>query len=227
MRSRRNDVNLTCPACGAPFSADDVHADIGVANCRVCRGVLDLRSRARALEMPRPARFALDESDGRMRIEWRWFQASKLAMIPFAIVWWVFLIFWYKTALAKPSQNWFALVFPLGHVAVGVSVLYSALANLVNRTRLVADDEGICVSHGPLPWPGKRFERARLIQLFCETVQGKNSVTFALCGVDVDGKRVRVLGGFADADEPRWLEAALECRLQISNRPVAGELASG
>lgn len=218
-------MNLTCPACGAPFSADDVHAELGIANCRTCRGVLDLRARDRPIDVPRPARFTVDESDGRLVIGWRWFQAKAILLLLFSIGWWSFLIIWYSSALRHPAENVLTLVFPLGHVAAGVAVAYWSLALLLNRTRVVADDGGLTVSHGPLPWPGKRLERTRLQQLFCETVQGsKGSVSFALVAVDVDGKRVRVLGGFDGADEPRWLEAAIEKRLDIRDRPVRGQL---
>ena len=220
-------VNLTCPACGAPFSADEVHADLGIANCRVCRGVLDLRARDRAIEAPRPARFVVDESDGRLIVTWRWFRVAGLALIPFAAVWWIFLFGWYQSALANPKGDLIAILFPIGHVAAGVAMLYAALTNLLNRTQIIADDGGLSVRHGPLLWPGKRVERASLSQLFCESVPGKNSVTFALVAVDSDGKRVRLLRGFSDASEPRWLEAAIERRLQIRNRPVAGELPAG
>jgi len=65
-------MSLRCLACGAPFSDEDVHRERGVANCRMCRCARELRP----AEPPRPARFAIDESDGRMRIVWRWFRSA-------------------------------------------------------------------------------------------------------------------------------------------------------
>ena len=218
-------MNLTCPACGAPFSADDVHPELGIANCRVCRGVLDLRAPDRPIDRPRPARFSLDESDGRMVIEWRWFRTKNLAMIPFALFWCGFLFFWYQRALTNPRHDELALLFPLLHVGVGLWLVYGIASNLVNRTRIVADDGGITITHGPLPARGRRVERATLAQLFSETVRGnRGSISFALAAVDSTGKRVRLVRNFDDADEPKWLEAVLERRLGIRNRPVAGEL---
>ncbi len=215
---------MSCPACGAPFSADDVHAELGIANCRVCRGVLDLRARDRPLALPRPARFVVDESDRRLVISWRWFQPRAIGLLLFCAVWWAVLINWYHRLLVRPPKDITLALFPIGHVAIGVVVLYWSVAMLINRSRIVADDFSLTLRHGPLPWPGKRLERSRLAQLFCETVQSKSSVSFALVGVDVDGKRVRLVGGFDEQDEPRWLEAALEKRLDIRNRPVPGEL---
>ena len=202
-------MNLTCPACGAPFSADDVHVRIGIANCRVCRGVLDLRARDRSAPAPRPTRFVVDESDGTLRIEWRWFRPSLVFVLPFAVVWWLFLI-----AAYSHMRELKPMLLSLGHVAAGVFMLYVALANLLNRTRLVADDETLTVRHWPVPSPGKHLERGAIARLSCETV-GTKSVTFALVAVDSDGKHVRIAGGFEDASEARWLKATLERRLKI------------
>lgn len=135
-------MNLTCPACGSPFSADDVHVELGVANGR---------SASRSTR-----------ATGRTVIEWRWFRAARLVMIPFAIFWWGFLIAWYSSMLQHPAKSLMPILFPLLHVGAGVAVVYSILTNLLNRTRIVADDGGITVSHGPMPWPGRHIDRVRL-----------------------------------------------------------------
>jgi hypothetical protein len=219
-------VNLACPACGAPFSADDVHLEVGIANCRVCRGVLDLRARDRPIAMPRPDRFSLDEADGALSIGWRWFRFGKLALIPFAVAWWAFLIFWYRGAMGRADL--FALIFPIGHVAAGVAVVYMALANLLNGTLLRVDGEAVTVHHGPLPWRGnRRMLRQHIDQIYCRRDEHKNGISFAVVAIDVNTRRVDLVRGLPRADEARWLERTLEKALDLRDRPVEGELSRG
>jgi hypothetical protein len=45
-------MSLCCPHCDAVLFTDDVHATLGFADCRRCRGIIDLRTRAQTLPMP-------------------------------------------------------------------------------------------------------------------------------------------------------------------------------
>jgi hypothetical protein len=220
-------VNLTCPACGAPFSADDVHLDVGIANCRICRGVLDLRASDRPMQRPRPPRFHVEESDGRLSIAWRWFAPANLAMIPLLICWFGFLALFYADALSAPHNITPFLLIPLLHVATGIGLAYPTVANIVNRTRIVVAGDIVTVRHGPLPWWGNRtLVRSTITQLFCRRDTGnKGAISYALVAIDRSGTRIDLVRALQREDDVRWLEDTLERRIGIANKPVVGEVA--
>jgi hypothetical protein len=224
-------MNLTCPACGAPFSADDVHPQLGIANCRKCRGVLDLRAADRPLDMPTPPRFTVEESNLGLTLSWRWFRATHLLMLLFTVAWWSFLVVWYRDALR--DHNTMAIVFPILHVGAGLYIGYTALTGLFNRTRIHVDCVGLLtVAHGPLPWPRPRpLRRDEVTQLYVQRVESRSrddngstsvTVTYTLSAIDDKGKLRKLVGNLA-LDDARYLEWRLERQLKIPNRPVEGE----
>ncbi len=138
----RRELDLSCLWCAVlrrRCSRRARHRQLS----RLPRRARPARARS-AIDRPRPPRFSLDEHDGRMVIEWRWFRAKNLAMIPFAALLVPgFLFFWYQRALTNPRHAELPLLFPLLHVGVGLWLVYRIATNLVNRTRIVADDGGI------------------------------------------------------------------------------------
>jgi hypothetical protein len=210
--------NLACPICKAPFLADDVHANLGIANCRNCRGVLDLRQQARPLTAT-PRRFTVDDSDG-YRVSWRWFRWSNVGGLVFVVLWLAVLKF-NRLMLPHHDLRMEGFVF-LPFVAV---VGYIGVALVVNRTVLRVDGARTLTSqHRPLPYRrGRRLERHRISQLYCRRHVGKKATSYSLAALDVDGKRFTLAADFEQLDDAKWLEARLEERLGIDNRPVEGE----
>jgi hypothetical protein len=80
-----------------------------------------------------PERFTLEESGGTLRIQWKWQRVFGLALAVFAIGWDTFLVFWYLGISMEGPRALEMMLFPIGHVAVGIVLPYLAAAFLVNE----------------------------------------------------------------------------------------------
>lgn len=238
-------MQLSCEVCHEPLRPEDVRLDIAVAKCHSCNAVYDLSGRkargltATALERPRlvrtkaplPPQFQVDDDGQSTRISWRWFKAAHLFMLFFCIGWDSFLLFWYGIALTAKDSPWIMIVFPIAHVAVGVGLTYSTLANLLNRTTVEVSRDRLSIRHGPVPWFGKLNALGRrYTQLYgVERIsKGEDSTTttYDLLALERSGRAVKLLGGLTEKDQVLYLEQTLERRLGIEDAPVDGEVAT-
>jgi hypothetical protein len=76
------------------------------------------------------------------------------------------MVLWYWSALKAPETGimWFALLWSVPFVAVGLFLAYATLAGLLNRTVIKVTSEFLTVRHGPVPsWYGNR--RLRIDEL--------------------------------------------------------------
>ena len=102
---------------------------------------------------------AIPTADGVIvRHVWLTWKIALLAL--FAIFWDSFLFFWYSQALSKPHPPLMSILFPIGHVAVGVGITYYVLASLVNKTDVIVSPSGVSVVTGPAPWIGNKVVKA-------------------------------------------------------------------
>jgi hypothetical protein len=182
--------------------------------------------------LPRPRRFRVEEAAGAWRVGYGWFTPALLFLAFFCVAWDSFLVFWYSVAFTQRDTPWIMVVFPVAHVAVGVGLSYSTLAGFLNRTTIEAARGMVAVRHGPLPWVGNRTLRASdLAALYVEpntlaggAVTRNGQPSWQLSAALRDGTKVKLLGGFTDPAEPRYLERQLEARLRLPPRAVAGEV---
>ena len=238
-------MQVQCPNCGTMLRSDDMNLATMAAKCRRCDSLLDLKPllstagadghRTPAAErpiIPTPPGFRIAETQLGLRIVRRWFASGLFMSALFCIAWDSFLVFWYYMAFTQPGPgpwNWIMIIFPVGHVAVGIGVTYSTLAGFVNDTRISVEDGQLTVRHGPLPWPGNRsFQTVDIDQLFTEQnthrAKGGQTFTYRLCAVMKDGRKEVVLSGSDEIDHILFLEQRLEAELGIKDRPVAGEV---
>lgn len=243
-------MHVYCENCGSMIAADDVNLVTSMAKCRACNAVFRLPDgifAARGEEaweveplpeprrmVPRPEKVTVTEVGSTLVMERRWFSWVHVFMAFFSVIWWSFLVVWYGIAftsnVASSPGGWLFLVFPLLHVAAGVWVGYMALTGFVNRTRITVDGSEVSVRHFPLPWPGNRVLRpGQVKQLYCDEQvnRGKNgtTITYRLKAVLSDGRTVALLSGLPDREVAQFMEHQLEQRLEIEDRPVAGEMA--
>jgi hypothetical protein len=159
---------------------------------------------------------------------WRWFNFQYLFLLGFCVVWDGFLVGWYSMAF-HAQWGWAALIpvlFPIMHVAVGVGLTYGALAGLFNSTEVRVDGGMVTVRHGPVPWKGARLEVAKIEQLYVRDRGAKQrssptDMRYDLCAL-VEGTAVKVMR-LDTLEQGRFLEQAIERRLGIVPRRVAGE----
>ncbi|MEQ9319454.1 MAG: hypothetical protein RIF41_09870 [Polyangiaceae bacterium] len=249
-------MDLSCKRCGVSIPARDVNLERMVAKCVTCDAVFAFEDQLRAGSRSEPSALAKapvalpegwvlvedaqapfggagyrDAARGgppSLSVRWRWFRARHLGMLGFALVWCSFLVFWYSSVTASGAP-WIFFVFPLIHVAVGVGMLYAALAGLLNRTTLTVRDGTIAIAHAPLPWRGARTLDVREIkQLYCieERKKSKNGTTTSYT-VKVQrrgGDEIALVKDLDDRAQALYIEHKVEHALGIEDVPVVGEL---
>ena len=234
--------DFTCPKCSAPLHEDDFNLKLGVAKCQHCsawspialpEGAAEESPRARNKNVPIPAKFQIEENYDELTISWKWFTWGILVLIPFCIAWNSFLIFWYSTALGfdvgEGAPSLIFIIFPIGHVAVGVGLTYTLFAFLFNSSTLSVRRSLLSVKHGPIPWRGQHeISTLDIKQLYCtEKITHNDNSTTSRYHVHVllrDGRDLKLLSGLTELQEALYLEHKIETHLGIEDEPVAGEV---
>lgn len=251
---------LRCPYCHAPVRPEDEKAACHACmswhhracweeggRCAACQSLRPVgtkdpdpapvpetrsprASRRERARVPMPAGITVDDSGSDLRLEYRWFKFVALFLVFFCAVWDGFLVFWYGTALSQKDTPWIMVLFPIGHLAVGVGLTYFTLCLFVNKTTVSITGYELRVRHGPLPWPGERtIPTSDLEQLYCEEVVSRNkngtSISYKVHALDRHGGQVTLLSGLDDRTQARFIEQTVEDWLEIKDRPVDGEVA--
>ena len=150
----------------------------------------------------------------------RWFSAKAFFFVFFLIIWFGFLGFWYSKALSgEGSPSMMALLFPLGHVAVGLGLGYFTLATFMNTTVITVGIGTMTVRHGPLPWRGNRDVRVSDVgQLYVREKVTRNnnstSVTYQVV-METGGRSVAILKGLPEREQGVFVEQQIEKRIGI------------
>ena len=247
-------MKVYCPDCGAQIPAEDLDLQTLLARCRKCDSVFSFADAARAemgraalrvagpeaaAEVPRPPRIRVEEGPATWVARWRWFSPVVLFMVLFCIAWDGFLVFWYSMAFATHGP-WLMVVFPVLHVAVGISLTYGSLATLLNSTTIRVSRGELEVHSGPLPWIGNRtLPAVRVKQVFSRVAYTHNyngatwnnatwngaawnngKPSLALFAVLEDGNTIRLAGGLNASSEAAFLQQQLERRLNLRPTPL-------
>jgi hypothetical protein len=186
---------------------------------------------ARRSPAPRPREVTLEKQGQSLKLSWRWFSPKYIGLAIFAVVWDAFLCFWYSIAFSGNGMPWIMIVFPLGHVAVGLGISYSVLAGFLNKTTLRIEKARFSVHHDPVPWLGEvNVPVSELEQLYCKEkhTSSKNgsSLSYQLCAVLKDGRKLDLVSGLDSPDVALFVEQQIEDWLQIEDRGVSGEMKS-
>lgn len=235
-------MNVFCPQCGAKIAADDMNLASMAAKCRSCGSLFSLggfvgndddrarSDRPSAKDVPQPKSIRVDESGSELRIILRWFSPLFFFFLFFCIAWDGFLVFWYGMAF-RGDAPWIMIVFPIGHLAVGIGLTYWTIAGFVNRTEIVVDGRELSVRHRPMPWIGTlRMPVDQIDQFYCkQRISRSNnngtSVSYQLYALEKGGGKRKVLSGLMDSDHALYIERRVESYLGIRDRRVAGEFA--
>jgi hypothetical protein len=167
-----------------------------------------------------------------LTIEYKWFKLMAFFLVFFCLFWDGFLIAWY-TILGSVDEGGDIVffLFPLIHVAVGISLTYYTVALFVNKTTIKVNANSIDIKHAPLPWLGsKTVETKNIEQLYVKEKvnRGKNGTTYTYAlyakqkGI---AKALKVLGGdiIGDAEDAQLIEQEMEAFLGIKDYQVRGE----
>lgn len=113
------------------------------------------------------------------------------------------------------------------YAALSLYVIYALLVALVNRVTIQVTRGELCISHRPLPWPGRRrLECGEIVQLYTHRTvvpgrRGDRTVSM-LRAILKDGRQVRLLSELS-FEATRYLEAQIEAWLGIEDVRVQGE----
>jgi hypothetical protein len=161
-----------CPNCSALVPAEDINISALLGKCAQC----DHLFRLPMADLPAASAPTLPTAEarpscpsgivhdvgmgGELYIRRSWFTPALFFLLFFCVAWDGFLVFWYTIAIfgkaAKGGGDWMMILFPLGHVAVGVGLTYFTLAGFFNKTQILVDRDELFLKHGPIPWWGNR-----------------------------------------------------------------------
>lgn len=246
-------MQVYCPQCGQEIDADDLSLDTLVARCRACNAVFDfsdavnrdVRESANADErraaVSRPENVQIDDLGDELRFTWRWFSPQYIVLGIFALFWNGLMLvgFLMVSAMMRsdgaptvdsdaPAALSCVFCLPLVHVIVGVVLLYTAVAGLVNRTIVSVTPEELRIRHTPLPWPGaRRLRVSTLAQLYvCErsySSRRRTQVRYSLNVITNNAVKYTLLSHLQEPELALFLERQIEDRLRIRDYRVAGE----
>ena len=224
-------MEITCTECGKKIPATDVNIALAVAKCRYC-------DKAFHISPPEIGKVKLAEVKGvetvqlggEITIIRRWFTPVAYPLVFFCISWNAILIYWYSKVFGESNVPLMMIIFPIGHVAVGLWLAYYTLCLFLNSTRFVIGYSGLKILHKPLPWmgSGKFISRIEIDQLYVKEkiVRGKNGSTTSFYYVKLKttaGKEHEIATGIRSSEQARKIEQEIEIGLGIKDRSVVGE----
>ncbi|MFN9718016.1 MAG: hypothetical protein ACK58L_04925 [Planctomycetota bacterium] len=209
-------LDVRCPQCRNAVPAADVNVVTMLAKCSFCEVVFTIDSPAVSATNSsaistdtetapsRPGGITEEEgSMGERIIRRRWFHAFMIGLLFFCIAWDGFLVFWYWLALSgKGNQGpfeWFAVLFPIGHVAIGLAMTYYVMAGLLNSTKIILDMDTLRIRHSPIPWWGNYRlgrEEIKAIELeFGPVSSGRTGLSKTISVHHLDDRKVILMTG--------------------------------
>jgi hypothetical protein len=240
---------MNCPRCRALIVANDVNLEHLLAKCGSCQEVFRFAPEEieavtdrvlerivspnplRKAKAPRPGSILVEDWGLDRRLVKNWFSSGVVGMLMFCIFWDGFLFFWYFIAFNNDGP-WMMVIFPLLHVAVGVTMTYSTIAHSFNRTEITLSEGLLEVYQGPVPWPGNiSMPTGAIEQLYCmfdsaTWFRNQNRPQPTMVTVNAlmaNGTRASIVKSLT-LDEGLFIEQQLEEWLEITPRRVPGQV---
>lgn len=237
---------LSCPECQSAITPDQININMLLAKCNTCGTVFSFEDRATTALEAVPARPSLPVKDrgdipmppgikaqallSELNIEIRWRNRVHGFLTFFTVIWNIFVIPF--AIFAIMSGEFQMLLFLSLHLLVGVGLLYTLIANLVNTTTIQVTNQQLFIEHAPLPIPfrGNREANARDIrQLYVEEyvasrTNGRPDFRYALHARFHSGKRLQLMKGLKNPEEGLYIEQQIERFLDIQDAPEAKEI---
>ncbi|WP_156338788.1 hypothetical protein [Chondromyces crocatus] len=150
----------------------------------------------------------------------RWFEPRFSILLLFTTMWAAAMMRVLMHLLAGAPT--LLVLLPILHLGAGSGMIYYALANLLNRSRITLASGLLTISHGPLPWaPGCVVAARRIRDLRLVQVEGRHGRSaYALEATLDDGKAVRVLKGLPSREQGAFLEQTLQDALGLSEQAL-------
>jgi hypothetical protein len=205
-------MQVICPQCGEPVSAEQINIQRMAAVCPACHSVFQfepspVHAKAKRQKVKQPPRLELDEDDTHLRLAFRTnFRLGEnetfLFGVFFSVVFTFITLIISSRGLASPSMMLLAGGFGL----VAVTLYYWLALLLYNKTHIEASDEAIRVSRRPLPGlfsqpetiPLAGTEQIRVEETPASKEAGYSTPRYNVWAHTVDGKRRLIVGDLVD-----------------------------
>jgi hypothetical protein len=247
-------MQILCSTCAKTIPVEDINLDHVLAKCRSCNTVFDFSGQVQMPDLPQakqkrdrgeiplPPSLKVDQHGGNLVITRRWGRGPGIFFLVFSGLWNAIVLIIMIALLsnaaktsggARPPFLGSLELFFVPFILVGLGTAWPAFALLLNRTTIRVSGRRLSVTHGPVPWPGKReLDLATLDQLYCQEYVAylQNNVPqyrFMIQAIRKDGSRLKLVRGMEDSGQALYLERLLETHLGIVDRPVPGEIQGG
>lgn len=168
---------------------------------------------------PIPEGLDILQEGGAVVIRRSWFSHVVWVLIFFCIAWDSFLVFWYKMALfgsdnGPSSFHLIAVIFPIGHVAVGVGLTYFVFCLFLNQTDVILHPDTLTIQTHPLPWRGNQtIPASELVSFSVRTRVGQSdnrtTVSYDLLYVNSANREKTLVKGIPKPEQAEYLSMAL------------------
>ncbi|MEX0330832.1 MAG: hypothetical protein AB3N64_05355 [Puniceicoccaceae bacterium] len=181
------------------------------------------------MEVPIPSNIELLEERGNLVIRKKWFTPAVIFLLFFCIFWDSFLVFWYFSATKMDNVPLMHILFPLGHVAVGVGLTYFVIAGFINKTDIIISPMQVEVRIHPMKWPGQGiYDISDIKQLYTyqkvRRTKNGTSITYEVRLIDKHNQQKTLIKGLESKDQGLYIEKEIEKIIGVQDAPVAGEV---
>lgn len=167
-----------------------------------------------------------------------WSRFSGIGLLIFGLIWTSFSSFFLYMANSQLKDKFSALdlpfiIIPSFFILIGIGLLYTALGNILNTTKLQLSKDELIISSGPIPFFNKkRIWKNQVQQIFIIDSAKQNSKGVLPAYLNQDGQRQYLLGQtfslpnpcFLTLEEAQTLEELIEDFWDIQDAPVKNEL---
>lgn len=229
---------LVCPRCRATLPERFVRRDKRRAVCPSCehRFAIDTQlvaprrvSTGRRRRIAPPAGVSSDSSAAGLTLTWHWPRWRATAPLIFLVFFGGLLTF-YSVLPWKTTTVELIIVLTMFACAT-LFLLWIFLAYRLNRTVVTIRDGQLCVSHGPIPWPGRRDLPAQTIRQLYSAMyhdhalrRGDGYTSYRLRAVLANGAELLLVHNLTAPEQALYFEQEIERYLEIEDQPVPGEL---
>jgi len=167
--------------------------------------------------LPIPEKIDLIHDGPNLIIRRKWLTWTVIPLLIFCIVWDSFLFFWYTQALRGKDTPLFAILFPLGHVSVGIALTYYVVATFLNKTDIMIASDHVKVSSYPIPWGFTRVVRREDIMGIRRkySTQNNSQTTFGIRYTNRENREKSLIRGGLNDDQAEFIEHHLRRALRM------------
>ena len=176
--------------------------------------------------IPTPSTIEFQQSDDQLTIIRKWLDWKTLYLTFFTVIWNYSLLSTMGVAPLMTSLGLFMLPF----LAVGIFLIYYAIAKWVNRTYIFANDNEIIVRYQPIPCPwlgNQRLRVANLKRIYSikkvhRNAQNTNISYVVRANTHTGGDQKLVV--VSNQEEAVFIEGTLENYYDVKDEPQQGEI---